>query len=143
MEIQLLPAISLLPEALSVLVAPEEMLARALNGNPRLRQFKILFITGIRSGILSRLDRSSMELIVRRAFTSVQLRAVLEENHHPFLIVEHNQPPALRKGQGGGGPCCPGHETGLDGGDYPPLRLRIGPTPGSYGRVRRPDLLLL
>jgi hypothetical protein len=30
-----------------------------------------------------------MELDVRRAFTSVQLRTILEENHHPFLIVEH------------------------------------------------------
>jgi len=30
-----------------------------------------------------------MELIVRRAFTFVQLRTILEENHHPFLIVEH------------------------------------------------------
>jgi hypothetical protein len=89
MEIELLPAVSLLPETLSVLVAPEEMLARALNGNPHLQQFRILFITGIRSGVLSRLDRSSMELIVRRAFTSVQLRTILEENHHPFLIVEH------------------------------------------------------
>jgi len=27
---------------------------------------------------------------VKRAFTSVQLRTILEENHHPFLIVEHN-----------------------------------------------------
>jgi hypothetical protein len=78
----------LLPETLSVLIAPEEMLARALNGNPHQQQFKILFITGIRSGVLNRLDRSSMELIVRRAFTSVQLRTILEENHHPFLIVE-------------------------------------------------------
>jgi hypothetical protein len=31
-----------------------------------------------------------MELIVRRAFTSVQLRTILEENHNPFLVVEHN-----------------------------------------------------
>jgi hypothetical protein len=31
-----------------------------------------------------------MELIVRRAFTSVQLRTILEENHHQFLIIEHN-----------------------------------------------------
>jgi DNA polymerase I len=90
MEIELLPAVSLLPETLSVLVAPEEMLARALNGNPHLQQFRILFITGIRSGILSRLDRSSMELDVRRAFTSVQLGTILEENHHSFLLVEHN-----------------------------------------------------
>jgi hypothetical protein len=40
------------------------MLARALNSNPHLQQFRILFITGIRSGILNRLDRSSIELIV-------------------------------------------------------------------------------
>jgi len=84
MEVELLPAVSLLPETLSVLIAPKEMLARALNGNPHLQQFRILFITGIRSGILNRLDRSFMELIVRRAFTSVQLRTILVENHHPF-----------------------------------------------------------
>jgi len=58
MEIQLLPAVSLLPETLSVLVAPEEMLARALNGNLHLQQFRILLIAGIRSGILGRLDRA-------------------------------------------------------------------------------------
>jgi hypothetical protein len=75
-----------------VLVAPEEMLARALNGNPHLQQFRILFITGIRSGILSRLDRELIvELSVRRAFTSVQLKTILEENHHSFLIVEHRR----------------------------------------------------
>jgi len=39
MEIELLPALSLLPETLSVLIAPEDMLARALNGNPHLQQF--------------------------------------------------------------------------------------------------------
>jgi len=98
MEIELLPAVSLLPETLSVLIAPEKMLAWALNGNLHLPQFRILFITGIRSGILSRLDRSSMELNVRRAFTSVQLRTILEENHHRFLIVEHD--PCSTKGPG-------------------------------------------
>jgi hypothetical protein len=67
------------------------MVARALNGNPHLQQFRILFITGIRSGVLSRLDRSFMELIVRRAFTSIQLRTILEENHHSFLLVEHRR----------------------------------------------------
>jgi hypothetical protein len=90
MELELLPAVSLLPETLNVLIAPEEILAKALNNNPHLKQFRIVFITGIRSGILSRLDRSSIELIVRRAFTSVQLRTILDENHHPFLVVEHN-----------------------------------------------------
>jgi len=47
------------------------MLDRALDGNSHLLHFRIVFITGIRSGVLSRLDRSSMELIVRRAFTSL------------------------------------------------------------------------
>jgi len=32
-----------------------------------------------------------VELAVRRAFTSLQLRTILEENHHPFLIVEHRR----------------------------------------------------
>jgi hypothetical protein len=77
-----LPAVSLHPETLSVLIAPEEMLARAFNGNPHLQQFRILFITGIRSGILSCLDRSSMDLDVRRAFTSIRLRTILAENPH-------------------------------------------------------------
>ena len=63
---------------------------RALNGNLHLQQFRILFITGIRSGILRQLDRELIvELNVRRAFTSLQLRTILEENHHSFLIVEH------------------------------------------------------
>ena len=31
-----------------------------------------------------------MDLIVRRAVTSVQLRTILEENHQPFLVVEHS-----------------------------------------------------
>jgi len=58
------------------------MLARALNGHSSLQLSRIVFIAGIRSGILSRLDRDSIELIVRRAFTSVHLRTILEENHH-------------------------------------------------------------
>jgi len=84
MEIELLPAVSLLP-IVSVLIAPEEML-RALNGNPHLQQFRILFIRGIRSGILSQLDRSSMELSVRRAITSV--RAVDHPGGEPPLISD-------------------------------------------------------
>jgi enoyl-CoA hydratase/carnithine racemase len=30
------------------------------------------------------------ELNVRKALTSLHLRTILEENNHPFLIVEHN-----------------------------------------------------
>jgi hypothetical protein len=54
-----MPSVSLHPKTLSVLIAREEMLARALNGNPHLQQLRIIFITGIRSGVLSLLDRGS------------------------------------------------------------------------------------
>ena len=124
MEIEILPVVSLLP-IVSVLIAPEEML-RALNGNPHLQQSRILFIAGIRSGILGRLDRSSVELDVRRAFTSVQLRTILEENHHSFLIVEHRRYERARdmaghvaqamkqasRGEGGASSCTPLYWTG-------------------------------
>ena len=90
MEIELLPTVSLLPETFSVLVAPVEMLAGALNSHLELQRYKILFISGNYSRILSRLDRNFTELEVRRAFTSFQLMTILEENHHSFLIVEHD-----------------------------------------------------
>ena len=90
MEIELHPAISLLPETFNVLVAPAEMLAGALNSHLELQCCKILFVCGNRSYILSRLDRLFTELEVRRAFTSFQLMTILEENHHSFLIIEHD-----------------------------------------------------
>jgi DNA polymerase I len=90
MEIELHPAVSLLPETFNVLVAPVEMLVDALNSHLELQRYKILFISGNYSRILSRLDRLFMELEVRRAFTSFQLMTILEENHHSFLIIEHD-----------------------------------------------------
>jgi hypothetical protein len=90
MEIELLPTVSMLPETFSVLVAPVEMLAGALNSHLELQRYKILFISGNYSRILNRLNRNFTELEVRRAFTVYQLMTILEENHHSFLIVEHD-----------------------------------------------------
>jgi hypothetical protein len=90
MEIELLPTVSLLPETFSVLIAPVELLAGAINSHPELQRYKILFISGNYSCILSRLNRNITELDVRRAFTVFQLMTILEENHHSFLIVEHD-----------------------------------------------------
>jgi len=53
------------------------MLARALNGNPRLQRFKIPFITGIRSGILSRPNRSLAEREIRMGSPVFQLTTIL------------------------------------------------------------------
>ena len=77
-------------ETFSVLIALVEVLADALNSHLELQRYKILFICGNYSRILSRLDRNITELEVRRAFTSFQLMTILEENHHSFLIVEHD-----------------------------------------------------
>ena len=90
MEIELLPTVSLLPQTFSVLIASVEMLADALNSHLELQRYKILFISGNYSRILSRLNRNITELEVRRAFTIFQLMTILEENHHSFLIVEHD-----------------------------------------------------
>jgi len=90
MEIELHPAISLPSETFNVLVAPSEMLVDAINSNPNLQRYKVLFIGGNYSRILSRLNRNVTELDIRRAFTSFQLMTILEENHHTVLIVEHD-----------------------------------------------------
>src|SRR5512137_558947 len=90
MGIELHPAVSMFPETFNVLVAPVEMLVEALNTHLNLQRYQILFICGNYSRILSRLDRNFTELEVRRAFTSFQLMTILEENHHSFLIIEHD-----------------------------------------------------
>ena len=90
MEIELHPAVSLLENTFNVLVAPPEMLVDAINNNLNLQRYKVLFIRGNYSRILSKLNRNITEMDVRRAFTSFQLMTILEENNHSFLIVEHD-----------------------------------------------------
>jgi DNA polymerase I len=90
MEIELHPAVSLLEDTFNVLVAPPEMLVDAINSNLNLQRYKVLYVSGNYSRILSRLNRNVTELDVRRAFTVFQLMTILEENHHSFLIVEHD-----------------------------------------------------
>ena len=90
MEIELHPAVSLVEETFNVLVAPVEMLVDVLNSHLNLQRYKVLFVGGNYSRILSKLDRNFTELDVRRAFTSFQLMTILDENHHSFLIVEHD-----------------------------------------------------
>jgi hypothetical protein len=90
MEVELHPAVSLLEDTFNVLVAPPEMLVDAINSNLNMQRYKVLFVSGNYSRILSRLSRNVTELDVRRAFTSFQLMTILEENHHSVLIVEHD-----------------------------------------------------
>jgi DNA polymerase I len=66
------------------------MLTGGLNSHLDLQSYKILFICGNYSRILSRLNRNFTEFEVSRALTIFQLITILEENHHSFLILEHD-----------------------------------------------------
>jgi DNA polymerase I len=90
MEIKLHPSVSLLPETFNVLVAPVEMFVEALNSHLDLHRYKILYICGNYSRVLSRLDRNFTEINIWRAFTSFQLMTILEENHPSFLVIEND-----------------------------------------------------
>ena len=59
MEIELLPTVSPAPETNSLLIAPVELLAKAQSSHLELQRYKILFISGNYSRILSRLDRNT------------------------------------------------------------------------------------
>jgi hypothetical protein len=129
MEIELHPTVSLTEETFNVLIAPVEMLVDALNSNLNLQRFKILFISGNYSRILTRLDRRFTSLEVRRAFTSFQLMTILEENHHSFLIVEHD--PMLYE------------DAKHMGGHHPALLTFAGSPPAEDDRAGRPGVLHL
>ena len=65
-------------------------MAEAINNHPELQRYKIIFISGNYSRILSRLNRTITELDVRRANILFQLMTILDENRHSFLIIEHD-----------------------------------------------------
>ncbi len=66
------------------------MLIQALNKNLNLQRFKVLYVAGNYSGILSNLDRRFHDLEIRRSLTVFQLMTILEEAHHSLIIVEHD-----------------------------------------------------
>ena len=90
MDFELLPSVSLRPRSFNALVAPNEMFAKALNRNLNLQRFKVLYICGNYSSVLSRLDRKFVDLEIRRAFTVFQLMTILEEAHHSLVVIEHD-----------------------------------------------------
>jgi hypothetical protein len=82
--------VSLKKRSFNVLVAPKEHFIAMLNRNLNLQRFKVLFVTGNYSGVLSRLHRRFTELEIRRGFTTFQLMTILEEAFHRLIIVEHD-----------------------------------------------------
>ena len=100
MDFDLLPSVSLHPRSFNALVAPNDMFAKALNRNLNLQRFKVLYICGNYSSVLSRLDRRFQDLEIRRAFTVFQLMTILEEARHSLIVIEHDH--ALRERWGDG-----------------------------------------
>ena len=90
MDFDLLPSVSLRPRSFNALAAPGEMFTKALNSNLNLQRFKVLYICGNHSSILSKLDRKFVDLEIRRAFTVFQLMTILEEARHSLILVAHD-----------------------------------------------------
>ena len=90
MDFELLPTISLRSRSFNVLQAPREMFIKAINQNLNLQRYKVLYICGNYSGILSKLDRRFQDLEIRRAFTLFQLMTILEEARHSLILIEHD-----------------------------------------------------
>jgi len=90
MDFELLPTVTLRSRSFSALVAPPGMFIQALNRNLNLQRFKVLYLSGNYSGILTHLDRRFEALEIRRAFTAFQLMTILEEAHHSLILVEHD-----------------------------------------------------
>jgi len=90
MDFELHPAVSLKSRSFNVLVAPRQTFIKMLNRNQNLQRFKILYISGNFSSILSRLHRTFTELEVRRGFTTFQIMTILEEACHSMIIIEHD-----------------------------------------------------
>ncbi len=90
MDFELYPTITLRSRSFNALIAPREMFIQALNRNLNLQRFRVIYVCGNYSSILSGLDRRFEALEDRRAFTVFQLMTFLEQNHHTIVIIEHD-----------------------------------------------------
>lgn len=90
MEFEIHPSVTLESGTFSVVMAPEELVLRGLNGTPALSRFLFLYVCGNYSRLLTGIRRRSAHFEVRRAFTLFQLLTILREAHHTILFVEHD-----------------------------------------------------
>jgi hypothetical protein len=98
MEFDLHPSVTLRTGTFSALVAPEDLVLAGLNDSPVLSRFLFLFVCGNYSRLLSGINRRSVSIEVRRAFTAFQLLTILRESYHTIVFVEHD--PGLYEGAG-------------------------------------------
>jgi len=89
-QIELRKGMYLYPGNYHAVIAPENVMLRAINGNPDLQRFLFLHISGNYSRLLSRIDRGSKNFDVRRAFTAHQFLSVIREAAHTIVLIEHD-----------------------------------------------------
>ncbi|MDD5048198.1 MAG: hypothetical protein PHH09_04650, partial [Methanoregulaceae archaeon] len=77
MEFDLHPAVPLRTGTFSAVIAPDDVVLAGLNDNPVLQRFLFLFISGNYSRLLAGINRRSVNIEVRRAFTAFQLLTIL------------------------------------------------------------------
>ena len=75
---------------LTVALTPAEVVVSALNTASGLPRYRMLYISGDRSAVLSGVRRPSTNLDIQCAHTPHQLRSILQEARHPFILVEHD-----------------------------------------------------
>jgi hypothetical protein len=96
MEFDLHPAITLQTGTFNAVIAPEETILAGINDNRVLQRFLFLYVSGNYSRLLTGINRRSVNIEVRRAFTAFQLLQILRESYHTILFVEHD--PSLYEG---------------------------------------------
>ena len=80
---------------------------------------------------------------MRRAFTVFQLMNILQENHHSFLILEHDPQLYEDAGEIDGRVPGPGPQADLQGDHHPALRAGSGSSPAEDDGAGRPGVLYL
>jgi DNA polymerase I len=90
MDYEILPTVTLRSRSFNALATPRELFILALNRNLNLQRFRVLYVAGNSSAILSRKDRRFEVLDIRRGFTVYQLMTILEEAHHSLILIEHD-----------------------------------------------------
>jgi hypothetical protein len=90
MQITLRKGITLRQGTFSAVIAPEQIILAALNGNPELGRFLFLYVCGNYSRLITHISRSSSNFEVRRPFTADQLLTVIREGGHTIIFIEHD-----------------------------------------------------
>jgi len=85
MDLELHPTVSLKEHSFNVLVAPREHFIAMLNRNLNLQRYKVIYVTGNFSGILSATSKVH-RVGDRRAFTKFKLMTIPKKAYHSLII---------------------------------------------------------